>query len=103
MVEDYRNIQFPPRAYPMSFLREELTRCRVRPCANVATIRDGLPVDVACVILVWQKPGSAVGELLITIEGKNGVSRGVLWPDRFEAQCRTVMSALMVSAYKQVR
>lgn len=75
----------------------------MRPCADVATIRDGLHVDVAGVILVRQKPGSAKGELLIAIEDETGVDQGILWPDRFEAQCRKVMSAPMVSVYRQVR
>lgn len=61
----------------------------MRPCADVATIRDGLHVDVAGEILVRQKPGSAEGELLIAIEDETGVDQGILWPDRFETRCRT--------------
>ena len=34
--------------------------------------------------------------LFITIEDETGVANGILWPDRFEAQRRTVMSSAMV-------
>lgn len=51
----------------------------MRPCADVATIRDGLDVDVAGEILVRQKPGSAKGELLIAIEDETGVDQGILF------------------------
>ena len=96
VVEDYRTTQLSLRAHPVSFLRPELERRGVRPCSDLATIRDGRHVEVAGVILVRQKPGSAKGVLFITIEDETGVGQGILWPDRFEAQRRTVMSASMV-------
>ncbi|WP_431358403.1 hypothetical protein [Sphingomonas echinoides] len=50
---------------------------------------------MAGIILVRQKPGSAKGLLFITIEDETGIANGILFPDRFEAQRRTVMSAAM--------
>jgi error-prone DNA polymerase len=58
---------------------------------------------VAGVILVRQKPGSAKGVLFITIEDETGVANGVLWPDRFEAQRRVVMSAAMIGMKGRVQ
>ena len=65
--------------------------------------RDGRHVEVAGVILVRQKPGSAKGVLFITIEDETGIANGILWPDRFEAQRRTVMSASMVGMKGRVQ
>jgi error-prone DNA polymerase len=96
VVEDYRTTQLSLRAHPVSFLRDELTRRGVRRCSELAHIKDGRHVEIAGVILVRQKPGSAKGVLFITIEDETGVGQGILWPDRFEAQRRTVMSASMV-------
>ena len=59
-------------------------------------MRDGRKVEVAGIILVRQKPGSAKGVLFMTIEDETGVANGILWPDRFEAQRRTVLSAAMI-------
>ena len=50
-----------------------------------------------------QKPGSAKGVLFITIEDETGIANGILWPDRFEAQRRTVMSASMIGMKGQVQ
>jgi len=96
VVEDYRTMQLSLRAHPLSFLRQDLARRGIRPCADLTSIRDGKFVEVAGVILVRQKPGSAKGVLFITIEDESGVAQGILWPDRFEAQRRTVMSASMI-------
>ncbi|MGJ3628609.1 OB-fold nucleic acid binding domain-containing protein [Sphingomonas sp. MMS24-JH45] len=41
--------------------------------------------------------------LFITIEDETGVANGILWPDRFEAQRRTVMSSAMVSLTGRVQ
>jgi error-prone DNA polymerase len=72
-------------------------------CADLADIRDGRHVEVAGLILVRQKPGSAKGVLFMTIEDETGVAQGILWPDRFEAQRRTVMSAAMIGMKGRVQ
>jgi len=97
VVEDYRMTQLSLRAHPVSFLRDELERRGIRRCGDLAAIRDGRPVEVAGVILVRQKPGSAKGVLFITIEDETGVAQGIIWPDRFEKYRRVVMSSSMVS------
>ncbi len=97
VVEDYRTLQLSLRAHPLQFLREQLAAEKVVRCGDLAGIRDGRFVEVAGVILVRQRPGSARGVLFITIEDETGVANGILWPDRFEKQRRAVMSASMVS------
>jgi error-prone DNA polymerase len=96
VVEDYRAVQLSLRAHPLSFLRPELERRGIVRCADLERVRNGRKVEVAGIILVRQKPGSAKGVLFITIEDESGIANGILWPDRFEAQRRTVMSASMI-------
>jgi error-prone DNA polymerase len=103
VVEDYRALQLSLRAHPLAFLRPDLTRRGIVRCADLATIRDGRHVEVAGIILVRQKPGSAKGVLFITIEDETGIANGILWPDRFEAQRRTVMSAAMIGMKGRVQ
>ena len=103
VVEDYRTLQMSLRAHPLSFLRDELTRQGVTRCSDLDHTRDGGHVEVAGVILVRQKPGSAKGILFITIEDESGIANGILWPDRFEAQRRTVMTAAMVGLKGRVQ
>ncbi|MBN2974140.1 error-prone DNA polymerase [Roseomonas aeriglobus] len=103
VIEDYRSLQLSLRAHPLTFVRDELARRGVTRCADLASIRDGRHVEVAGIILVRQKPGSAKGVLFITIEDETGIANGILWPDRFEAQRRTVMSASMIGMKGRVQ
>lgn len=97
VVEDYRATQLSLRAHPVSFLRAELDTMKIVRCADLASIRSGRNVEVAGVILVRQRPGSAKGVLFITIEDETGVAQGILWPDRFEIYRRQVMSSSMIA------
>lgn len=96
VIEDYRSLQLSLRAHPLTFVRDELMRRGGTKCGDLAHIRDGRHVKVAGIVLVRQKPGSAKGVLFITIEDETGIANGILWPDRFEAERRTIMSASMV-------
>ncbi|TFI58350.1 DNA polymerase III subunit alpha [Sphingomonas parva] len=97
VVEDYRAVQLSLRAHPVAFLRPELDRRKVTRCADLAHTKDGRPIEVAGIILIRQRPGSAKGVLFLTIEDETGIANAVLWPDRFEAQRRIVLSASMIS------
>ena len=97
VVEDYRATQLTLRQHPLFFLRAELSRRRIIRCSDLQNTRDGRRVEVAGIILVRQKPGSAKGVLFITIEDETGVANIILWPDRFEAQRTVVMSSAMIS------
>jgi error-prone DNA polymerase len=97
VVEDYRSIGLSLRGHPLQFLRPELDDMRIVKCADLASIHDGRNVEVAGVILVRQRPGSAKGVLFVTIEDETGVAQGILWPDRFEIYRRQVMSASMIA------
>ncbi|WP_347301991.1 error-prone DNA polymerase [Croceibacterium sp. TMG7-5b_MA50] len=97
VVEDYRATQLTLRQHPLFFLRDRLARQGVIACEALRATKDGRRVEVAGIILVRQKPGSAKGVLFITIEDETGVANIILWPDRFEAQRTVVMSSAMIS------
>ncbi|MES2441702.1 MAG: error-prone DNA polymerase [Pseudomonadota bacterium] len=103
VVEDYRATQLSLRAHPVSFLRDRLARRGVIRCGDLATTRDGRHVEVAGLILVRQRPGSANGIVFITLEDETGIANAILWSDRFEAQRRVVMSATMLGIKGRVQ
>jgi error-prone DNA polymerase len=103
VVEDYRTLQLSLRAHPLSFLREELDRMGIVRCADLGSIRDGRNIEVAGVILVRQRPGSAKGVLFVTIEDETGIANGILWPDRFDIYRRQVMAASMIAMRGRVQ
>ena len=103
VVEDYRATQLSLRAHPLHFLRGELTRRRIIRCSDLKGLKDGTLVEIAGLILVRQRPGSAKGVVFVTLEDETGIANTILWPDRFEAQRRTVMSAAMLGVKGRVQ
>ncbi len=103
VVEDYRSTQLSLRAHPLQFLRGELARRGMVECLELGDIKDGTLVEVAGVILVRQRPGSAKGVLFITLEDETGVANIILWPDVFEEHRTVVMSAAMLSVRGRVQ
>ncbi len=97
VVEDYRSTGLSLRRHPVSFLRHDLHARRIVRCADLAAIRNGRRLEVAGLILVRQRPGSARGVLFVTIEDETGHANLILWPSVFEAQRRLVLSASMLA------
>jgi len=103
VVEDFRSVGLSLRRHPVAFLRPALAAQRMIACAGLAHARDGQRVAVPGIVLVRQKPGSAKGIMFITIEDETGVANLVLWPDRFAAQRRLVLSATMLACHGRVQ
>jgi error-prone DNA polymerase len=97
VVEDYRSVGLTLRRHPVSFLRSDLAARRIVRCADLATIRDGQRVEVAGIILVRQRPGSAKGVLFVTIEDETGHANLILWSSVFEAYRPLVLAASMIA------
>jgi error-prone DNA polymerase len=96
VVADYQTLRLSLKAHPMSFLRRSLRQQGYLAAQDLATTRNHQRVKLAGLVLVRQRPGSAKGVLFITIEDETGVANAILWPDRFEAQRRIVLSASMI-------
>ena len=103
VVEDYRASGLSLRAHPLAFLRDELKARRVITCAELQTVRDGRYVELAGIVLVRQKPGSAKGVMFITLEDETEVANLVVWTTVFEANRRTVLGASMMGVRGQVQ
>ncbi len=96
VVEDYRSVQLSLRAHPLAFLRPELERRGIAPCSALRHIRDGSRVEVAGIVLVRQRPGSA-NVTFVTLEDESGIANVIIWQQKFEAQRRIILSAAMIS------
>ena len=96
VVEDYAHVGLTLRRHPLAFLRDEFARRRILTCEEAVASRDRRRVDVAGLVLVRQRPGSAKGVMFMTIEDETGVANVVIWQKVFEAFRRTVLGAGMV-------
>ncbi|MEO9229102.1 MAG: OB-fold nucleic acid binding domain-containing protein, partial [Devosia sp.] len=103
VVEDYRAAGLSLRAHPLAFLRDELKARRMITCAELRDVKDGRYVELAGIVLVRQKPGSAKGVMFITLEDETDVANLVVWTKIFEANRRTVLGASMMGVRGQVQ
>jgi error-prone DNA polymerase len=95
VVEDYGAVSLSLRAHPLAFLRPELERRGIRPCADLARVKDGGRVEIAGLVLIRQRPGKG-NVTFITLEDETGIANVILWQRRFEEQRRVVMGAAML-------
>jgi error-prone DNA polymerase len=103
VVEDYRHLGLTLRAHPLSFLREELRGKEIVTCVEAVRAPDGKWLELAGIVLVRQRPGSAKGVIFITIEDETGIANLVVWPDRYEKQRRTILTAGMMGVFGRVQ
>ena len=96
VVEDYRATQLSLRAHPLHFLRGTLAARRIRPCGDLKTLKDGARVEVAGIVLVRQKPGSAKS-IFLTLEDETGIANAIVWPARFALYRPIILAAPMIS------
>jgi error-prone DNA polymerase len=102
VVEDYRNVQLSLRAHPLAFLRPELERRGILPCAALKQTKDGRRVQVAGIVLVRQRPGEG-NVTFVTIEDETGVANIIIWQRKYEANRRIVHAAPMIGVEGQLQ
>ena len=103
VVEDYRASGLSLRAHPLAFLRDELRARKMITCEQLQTVKDGRWIELAGIVLVRQKPGSAKGVMFITLEDETNVANLVVWTNVFEKNRRTVLGASMMGVRGQVQ
>ena len=102
VVADYQTTRLSLKAHPMAFLRASLAeRGFVRAC-DLRDRKFRSMVNVAGVVLIRQRPGSAKGVCFITLEDETGVINLVVWPDLKEKQRTVVMGARLMEVRGRV-
>jgi error-prone DNA polymerase len=103
VVEDYGHMGLSLRDHPLAFLRADLDRDGYRTCGWAASARDFAAARVAGLVLIRQKPGSAKGVMFITLEDETGIANLVIWPNLYEANRRTILTATMLGVHGRIQ
>ncbi|ARC35453.1 DNA-binding protein [Paracoccus yeei] len=98
VVEDYSRTGLSLRRHPVAFLRGDLARRRILTCTDAMALPNRRWAEVAGLVLVRQRPGSAKGTMFITLEDETGIANLVVWPKVFEANRRIILAASMIAA-----
>ena len=83
--------------------RADLSAKRIVTCAEAMQARDGRWLEIAGLVLVWQRPGTAKGVMFITLEDETGIANLVVWAKTFEKYRRIVLSASMVAVRGRIQ
>ena len=96
VVHDYRYVSLSLKAHPVSFLRRQLDGLGVMRHESLDRIASGRRADVAGLVLVRQRPGSAKGVIFMTLEDETGVANVIVWPKTFERYRSLVLGSRLV-------
>ena len=82
VIADYQTHRLSLKAHPMSFLRGLLDKRGFVRAGDLKGRKHRSTVDVAGIVLIRQRPGSAKGVVFITLEDETGIANIIVTPDR---------------------
>jgi error-prone DNA polymerase len=96
VAEDYTTLGLSLKCHPVAFLRDELAREGTVRAADLARLPPGRRVQLAGLVLIRQRPGTASGVIFVTLEDETGVANLIVWPGIFEKYRRAVLGASLL-------
>jgi len=103
VIHDYASLSLSLKGHPVQFLRPMLQKRGVTRAANLAGVPAGQRVEVAGLVLVRQRPGTASGVIFVTLEDETGIANVVVWPKVFGANRKTLLAARLLAVHGQVQ
>ncbi len=103
VIHDYRHLGLSLKAHPASFVRDGLRARRTLTCAELGATGHGHVVEVAGLVLVRQRPGTASGVVFLTLEDETGIANIIVWPKVFETCRQVVLGGRFVAVKGQVQ
>ena len=103
VVADYQTLRLSLKAHPMAFLRASMARQGFVRAADLAGGANNCRLQMAGLVLVRQRPGSAKGVCFITLEDETGVANLVVWPKVMAAFRKVVMTARLMQVTGRVQ
>jgi error-prone DNA polymerase len=102
VVADYQTQRLSLKAHPLAFLRASLADRGFVRAVDLRKRKFRSMVQVAGVVLIRQRPGSAKGVCFITLEDETGVINLVVWPDLKDRQRKVVMGSRLMEVRGRV-
>jgi error-prone DNA polymerase len=96
VAHDYAATSLSLKGHPVSFVREKLHLLHVLPIKELDNLSDGMPVKVAGLVLVRQRPGTANNIVFITIEDETGTANLVVFEKMFEQYRKEILPARLL-------
>jgi error-prone DNA polymerase len=83
LVADYAGMGLTAGRHPMALRRDELAMRGILRASDLHTARQGRRVRVAGMVITRQRPGTAKGFVVLTLEDETGIANIIVRPDLF--------------------
>lgn len=99
VIHDYAALSLSLKGHPVQFVRPVLDARGTTRASNLGGVTPGHRIEVAGLVLVRQRPGTASGVIFVTLEDETGVANIVVWPKLFEndQMRKTLLSSRMLA------
>jgi error-prone DNA polymerase len=96
VLQDYATIRMSLKAHPVGLLRERFASLGYIKANQLPALTSCRRVEVAGIVLVRQRPGSANGVVFATLEDETGVANVIIWPKIFDTFRRVVLGSRLL-------
>ena len=105
VIHDYSTLSLSLKGHPVQFLRPMLMARGTTRAENLVNVAQDIRLEVAGLVLVRQRPGTASGVIFVTLEDETGVANIVVWPKLFEDDRlrKTLLSSRMLAVRGKVQ
>ena len=103
VIEDYRTLGLSLKQHPLSFIRSKLNALNITCNKDLANCYDGQLVNVAGLVLVRQRPGTASGICFITIEDETSSANLVVFQKLFTKYRKEIVHSRLLMVEGKVQ
>ncbi len=103
VVEDYRTLGLSLKEHPLSFIRHKLNKLNITRNQDLVDCYDGQHVNVAGLVLVRQRPGTASGICFITIEDESSAANLVVFEKLFTKYRKEIVHSRLLMVEGKVQ
>ncbi len=103
VIADYRELRLSLRRHPLALLRPHLRTMGLAQAAQLADWPVQKRIELAGLVLIRQRPGTASGVIFATLEDETGIGNIVVWPRVFERHRRILLGARLLGVAGRVQ
>ena len=105
VIHDYSTLSLSLKGHPVQFMRPMLDRRGTTRAENLGGVPGDIRIEVAGLVLVRQRPGTASGVIFATLEDETGVANIVIWPKLFgdDRLRKIILSSRMLAVTGKVQ
>src|SRR5690606_35608008 len=97
VLADYRSLGLSLRAHPLALLRDQLRTHRLLASRELRGRHHGSHVATAGIVTQRQKPQTASGTIIVTLEDEQGMVNVVVWPRVAERWRKALLGATLLA------